>query len=376
MTISKRGIMKKLIACICIGALIFTLSSCNGQLVIGPVPLDEQSYNNNATEISVIPSSWSDTPSSWAEEDVQRAITRGLVPYNLQSQYTRPITRLEFTALAVSLYETVTGREIAGRMEWSDTYDINAQKMGYLGIVEGMGGGNFNPNDTITREQAAVMLHRLTMAINRHFIMSFGIREPREEFYDNAQISSWAADAIASVEAWGIMRGTGNNMFSPQGSFTREQSIITMLRIYAATNRNNPIHPQPEIGLNFETVIPLLEASGFEFEAVPHGINLQMPPFGYNWNINIGDEIISIYEFESNEEMERNARFIGRSGFSMDWPDPENEELRMAVQISWISYPHWFKKDYIIALYVGENEYMLNFLREVFGDNFAGQGAW
>ena len=33
-------------------------------------------------------------------------------------------------------------------------------------------------------------------------------------------------------KAKGICGGVGNNMFSPQGSYTREQSIITLLRLF------------------------------------------------------------------------------------------------------------------------------------------------
>ncbi|HHV99215.1 MAG TPA: S-layer homology domain-containing protein [Clostridiaceae bacterium] len=30
----------------------------------------------------------------------------------------------------------------------------------------------------------------------------------------------------------GLMGGVGNNRFSPHGNFTREQSIVTMLRLF------------------------------------------------------------------------------------------------------------------------------------------------
>jgi hypothetical protein len=99
--------------------------------------------------------------SGWAAEQVHAAIAMGLVPTNLQSNYQNPITRAEFTALAVALYEIVTGSEITERATFDDTNDLNVQKMGGLGIVSGVGNGYFNPNDTLTREQAAAILVRL-----------------------------------------------------------------------------------------------------------------------------------------------------------------------------------------------------------------------
>ena len=105
------------------------------------------------------------TANTWAHESINTAFTHGLIPHSLQSNYTRATTRAEFAAFAVALYETATGREITERTEFIDTNDINVQKMGGLGVVTGVGGGNFAPNDILTREQSAVMLARLASAI-------------------------------------------------------------------------------------------------------------------------------------------------------------------------------------------------------------------
>ncbi|MCL2361761.1 MAG: S-layer homology domain-containing protein [Defluviitaleaceae bacterium] len=97
---------------------------------------------------------------SWAAAYVDRAASLGFVPPTF-TDLTLPITRAEFTDLAVRLYENLTGTEITGQVSFNDTNDLNVQKMGYLGVVFGVGGGYFNPYGIITREQAAVMLVRL-----------------------------------------------------------------------------------------------------------------------------------------------------------------------------------------------------------------------
>ena len=51
-------------------------------------------------------------------------------------------------------------------------------------------------------------------------------------FGDSAAIASWAAAAVGQVQAARIMEGTGGGNFTPQGSYTREQSILTILRLY------------------------------------------------------------------------------------------------------------------------------------------------
>jgi hypothetical protein len=100
--------------------------------------------------------------------------------------------------------------------------------MGALGVVTGVGNGNFAPNNNLTREQAATMLARLADAIGK------SLPKQAATFADNGGISSWALEGAGQVQAAGIMSGTGNNMFSPQNPYTREQSIITILRLYDA----------------------------------------------------------------------------------------------------------------------------------------------
>ena len=165
-------------------------------------------------------------PSSWAIDQVAEAVRLYLAPANLRNNYTTPITRSEFCALAVELYETVTGGEITARAQFSDTTDLNVQKMAGLGVVNGVGNGQFNPDGQLTREQAATMLARLAE------VMGHPLPATDPTFADNASISSWAAEAVGQMQAAGIMDGTGNNQFSPQGSYTREQSILTALRLY------------------------------------------------------------------------------------------------------------------------------------------------
>jgi hypothetical protein len=170
-------------------------------------------------------------PSNWAETHINQAILLTLVPRTLQSRYTQAATRAEFCALAVALFETVTGRVITERMTFTDTDDVNVQKMGALGVVQGVGSNRFDPNARLTREQAAVMLSRLADAIGQPL--------PREaaSFADNDRIASWAIQQVGHVQAAGIMGGIGSNTFAPQDPYTREQSIVTMLRLFHAVNR-------------------------------------------------------------------------------------------------------------------------------------------
>lgn len=163
-------------------------------------------------------------PSTWAVDAVNQAKAAGIVPEALQSGYTTPITRAEYCALATALYESMKG-EITERKTFSDTTDPNVEKMAAIGVVDGVGNNMFSPNSKLTREQAATMLSRLAEALGKPFA------ETAPTFADNDSISDWAFAAVGKVQANGIMNGVGNNNFSPLTDYTREQSIITMVRM-------------------------------------------------------------------------------------------------------------------------------------------------
>ena len=165
-------------------------------------------------------------PSDWAAASVQEAIQLGVVPFELQSGYTQTATRQEICALVVRFYETVTGSPVQGRVSFSDTQDEDVEKAAYLGIVNGVGDGSFHPNDPLTREQAAVMLTRLALRMSKYL-------PPAEaNFTDRAEISPWALEATGTIQGCGIMNGVGGGRFAPSLSYSREQCITTLMRLY------------------------------------------------------------------------------------------------------------------------------------------------
>ena len=164
-------------------------------------------------------------PSSWAEYSVNRAITAGVVPQSLQTKYTADITRAEFCALAVAVYERHTGGTITERATFSDTTDANVEKAAGAGIVGGGGDGKFNPGGTFNREMAAVLLVNLLKAMNTE------LGNNNADFSDKGSISGWALEQVGQAQAAGLVSGNGGR-YDPKGKFTREAGIILMLNLW------------------------------------------------------------------------------------------------------------------------------------------------
>lgn len=176
------------------------------------------------------PTSPSDSASDWAREQVDQAIAAGLVPSTLQSRYTQPITRQEFCILANAVYQKVKG-DVTPTASFSDTSDPIVLKMATVGVVNGVGNNRFDPSGKLTREQAATMLYRLAAAAGKP------LPDVSATFADRGYISAWASKEVGAVQAAGIMNGVGNSQFDPKGSYTMEQSIVTMLRMYHYLNQ-------------------------------------------------------------------------------------------------------------------------------------------
>lgn len=191
------------------------------------------------------------TPSDWAKPTVDAAIADGIVPYILQREYQTPITRAQFCALAAAFYEDTTDAVISERSTFNDTTDINVQKMAGLGIVSGVGGGNFSPNSYLTREQAAVILSNLGEKL------SVTLPGSSPDYSDASSIASWATAHVGKMQQSGIMSGTGGGNFSPKDYYTREQSIATVVRMESSFTPVSRIEVLDEIKLTEEGKIAL-----------------------------------------------------------------------------------------------------------------------
>ncbi len=167
--------------------------------------------------------------SDWAREQVDSAAVKGLMPDCLGDDFTVNITRAEFAAVAVELYEAMSGEEAPapGESPFSDTSDPVIIQANALGIVNGKGGGKFAPSDPVTRQEAALMLSRVYTKLGGEIPEVEGTT-----FADNGEISNWAMDAVAFMAGKEIVNGVGGNKFNPQGNASIEQALIIALRMF------------------------------------------------------------------------------------------------------------------------------------------------
>lgn len=177
----------------------------------------------------------SNTPSSWAIEGVESAIALELVPEKLQGNYQSNITREEYCELTIQFLRVLL-EERQDLLEllnsdpgkvFDDTDNEEVSRAAQLDLVSGVGNNKFEPKRSINREEAA----KLLLNLSNEMLMLESSQDP-VSFSDSAEISEWAKEAVVLVVNAGVMNGVGNNRFDPKGSYTREQSILTMHRLY------------------------------------------------------------------------------------------------------------------------------------------------
>lgn len=79
----------------------------------------------------------------------------------------------------------------------------------------------------------------------------------------------------------------------------------------------------------------------------------------------IDKEAMDIYIYNNDNDAENDAKRIDAGGCQYN-------DGNRAVKVSWISYPHFYKKGSIIVQYVGENEKITSDLKNILGKQFAG----
>ena len=165
----------------------------------------------------------------WAKDQVNEALSHALVPNSLGNDYRVNITRAQFAATAVRLYEAMSGAYAPAAKEnpFTDTKDAAVLQAAELGFVSGMGEGIFAPDALVTREQAASMLSRVYTKLGGE-IPSVGATS----FTDDSAIGGCAKDAVAFMSGKGIVSGVGDNSFNPGGNATIEQALSISLRMY------------------------------------------------------------------------------------------------------------------------------------------------
>lgn len=174
---------------------------------------------------------FTDIASHWAKEDIEFVVSSGLF------SGTSITTFSPNTAMTRGMFVTVLGRlanaDVSGYNE-SSFIDVksDAYYMDYIewasknSIVKGIGYGKFAPDQSITREQMAVIMQNYAKIIGFKLPKAHG----ENTFGDSSKISAYAEDAVKQMQMAGVISGKNGNFFDPQGTATRAEVSAVLRR--------------------------------------------------------------------------------------------------------------------------------------------------
>ena len=172
-------------------------------------------------------------PSTWAEAEVKNAIEAGLVPEELQDNYTSGISRGELSKILSALLDKVYGNAPEkSDAQFNDTTDADVLKAANLGIINGYkqadGSYDFKPENTLKRSEMTAIINRVAKLCGKE---TTGF-ESEVTFTDTA--SHWCNKELGWAVHNGIVKGTSATTFSPENTLTIEQTIMMIVRTFDA----------------------------------------------------------------------------------------------------------------------------------------------
>ena len=201
------------------------------------ISTDSSSSKKDVSQGGTSKTSYSYEFSAWAGNDIENAVSLGIIPENMDTDLTTPISRADFAAVAVKAYEKMSGKTLTtGPNPFNDSSDSYVLKAYNGDIVAGTSSNTFSPRNNLTREQAAAML---TRAYKKTVFSDWSLKNDyslayssSSRFSDHEDIRPYARESVEYMASKGVINGMGNNMFSPSGTLTKEQAIAIACRMY------------------------------------------------------------------------------------------------------------------------------------------------
>ncbi|RXT15379.1 S-layer homology domain-containing protein [Ammoniphilus sp. CFH 90114] len=171
-----------------------------------------------------------DIENSYAKESIVFLAEQGVL-YGMQTHTYGPkevVTRKQFAVMLAKAIGIQPSHPVTPSYsdlpitDWSYGY---LEALTQLGVVKGLN-GQFDGDSSITREEAALMVHQ-SLGLNQQTALQLS----SVTYKDEGEIAPYAIEAVNSLSHFGIMKGN-QGYFSPKLSLTREQMAILGKQVF------------------------------------------------------------------------------------------------------------------------------------------------
>ena len=170
---------------------------------------------------------FSDIKSHWAKNYIEIMCEKGIIR-GFEDGSFRPennVSRAEFAAMCANAFKLKAGKEKRfSDINGDEWFCSVVEKAAAAGLFNGDDQNNFRPNDSITRQDAAVVIYNYigNARLGHNSDVSFADLDEAAE-YAKAPIK-----ALAGAE---LISGTGKQKYQPAGTLTRAQAVVLISNV-------------------------------------------------------------------------------------------------------------------------------------------------
>lgn len=194
------------------------------------------------------PNKYTDIANHWAYDSICNVIQKGYFKGITDNKF-EPETDMS-RAMLVTVLWRLTGDEIKTtkvvdgvtktypkyvNMFWDmkddDWYTDYVSWANKNDIIDGYSKREFRPDESVTREQLAVILYNYLK--NYKLVRTFDAMKINEKvvFTDEANISEWAKDKVSMMQQIGLLEGRNDGSFDPKATVTRAEIATVIERL-------------------------------------------------------------------------------------------------------------------------------------------------
>jgi len=200
------------------------------------VPIPGCAYGADCPSIAI-----SDVPvEAWFHDEADIVIEKGMM-HELAANlffYNAPFTREMLVEALYALDSTLDHNRASTEIGEAFT-DIDTDDACYdaviwainAGIITGYPDNTFRPDNSVTREELAVMLYRYAQTLDLGFK---GLWMFRLDYPDIEKISDWSYEALCWCTMKGVLSGYPDGTLGPQGTATRAEAAAMLSRFLDA----------------------------------------------------------------------------------------------------------------------------------------------
>ena len=173
-------------------------------------------------------------PSAWYAEAVRFVVEQGVMQGVGGGRFDP--SGVMNRSMLVTMLHRLAGEPDGGTASFTDVptgtwYSDAVAWAASAELTGGYGDGRFGPTDAVTREQVAALLFRYAQLQK----LELAAEQSVPDFSDAASVSGWAKEAMDWAVRTGLLSGKNGGILDPQGTATRAEVATILMRFIQST---------------------------------------------------------------------------------------------------------------------------------------------